>query len=42
MKWQDAENYCVAQNGHLVSIHSQETVSFLTGAIEDRISLFII
>lgn len=34
--WQDAENYCVAQNGHLVSIHDQETVSFLTGAIEDR------
>uniref|UniRef100_A0A8C1PNT8 C-type lectin domain-containing protein n=1 Tax=Cyprinus carpio TaxID=7962 RepID=A0A8C1PNT8_CYPCA len=34
--WQDAENYCVAQNGHLVSIHKQETVSFLTGVIEDR------
>lgn len=34
--WQDAENYCVAQSGHLVSFHNQETVSFLTGAIEDR------
>ncbi|XP_067232917.1 C-type mannose receptor 2-like [Chanodichthys erythropterus] len=28
--WQDAESYCVAQNGHLVSIHDQETISFLT------------
>uniref|UniRef100_A0A672LRB8 C-type lectin domain-containing protein n=1 Tax=Sinocyclocheilus grahami TaxID=75366 RepID=A0A672LRB8_SINGR len=27
--WQDAENYCVAQNGHLVSIHNQEAVSFI-------------
>lgn len=23
--------YCVAQNGHLVSIPNQETISFLTG-----------
>nr|XP_021324869.1 macrophage mannose receptor 1-like [Danio rerio] len=30
--WQDAESYCVAQNGHLVSVHDQETISFLTGA----------
>lgn len=29
--WQDAENYCVSQNGHLASIHNQETVSFITG-----------
>lgn len=29
--WQEAESYCVAQNGHLVSIHNQEIISFLTG-----------
>ncbi|XP_051907364.1 macrophage mannose receptor 1 [Hippocampus zosterae] len=27
--WQDAETYCVAQQGHLVSFHSQEELSFL-------------
>uniref|UniRef100_A0A673L2M8 C-type lectin domain-containing protein n=1 Tax=Sinocyclocheilus rhinocerous TaxID=307959 RepID=A0A673L2M8_9TELE len=32
--WQDAENYCVAQNGHLVSIHNQETVSFIQAQIQ--------
>uniref|UniRef100_A0A8C1F879 C-type lectin domain-containing protein n=1 Tax=Cyprinus carpio carpio TaxID=630221 RepID=A0A8C1F879_CYPCA len=39
--WQDAENYCVAQNGHLVSIHKQETVSFLTGSVPTGISLWM-
>lgn len=29
--WQDAETYCVAQQGHLVSFHSQEELSFLIG-----------
>ncbi|XP_066502466.1 lymphocyte antigen 75, partial [Hoplias malabaricus] len=28
--WQDAESYCVVEKGHLVSVHNQETVSFLT------------
>uniref|UniRef100_A0A672LRC3 C-type lectin domain-containing protein n=1 Tax=Sinocyclocheilus grahami TaxID=75366 RepID=A0A672LRC3_SINGR len=32
--WQDAENYCVAQNGHLVSIHNQEAVSFIQAQIQ--------
>lgn len=36
--WQDAESYCVAQNGHLVSIHNQETISFLIGATADRMT----
>ncbi|KAF4077177.1 hypothetical protein AMELA_G00205040 [Ameiurus melas] len=31
--WQDAENYCVSQKGHLASIHDQETVSFITAHI---------
>ncbi|KAM9450976.1 lymphocyte antigen 75-like [Clarias gariepinus] len=31
--WEDAENYCVSQNGHLASIHDQETVSFITAHI---------
>uniref|UniRef100_A0A673L5J8 C-type lectin domain-containing protein n=1 Tax=Sinocyclocheilus rhinocerous TaxID=307959 RepID=A0A673L5J8_9TELE len=34
--WQDAENYCVAQNGHLVSIHNQET-PFEQGFIQAQI-----
>uniref|UniRef100_A0A3P9N6N2 C-type lectin domain-containing protein n=1 Tax=Poecilia reticulata TaxID=8081 RepID=A0A3P9N6N2_POERE len=29
--WQDAEAYCVEQQGHLVSFHSEEELSFLTG-----------
>ncbi|XP_014906843.1 macrophage mannose receptor 1 [Poecilia latipinna] len=28
--WQDAEAYCVEQQGHLVSFHSEEELSFLT------------
>uniref|UniRef100_A0A3B3BHJ3 C-type lectin domain-containing protein n=1 Tax=Oryzias melastigma TaxID=30732 RepID=A0A3B3BHJ3_ORYME len=29
--WQDAEDHCSRQQGHLASIHSQEELSFLTG-----------
>lgn len=29
--WQGAEDYCVGDQGHLVSIHSQEELSFLMG-----------
>uniref|UniRef100_A0A3B3BHP6 C-type lectin domain-containing protein n=1 Tax=Oryzias melastigma TaxID=30732 RepID=A0A3B3BHP6_ORYME len=28
--WQDAEDHCSRQQGHLASIHSQEELSFLT------------
>ncbi|XP_056147018.1 macrophage mannose receptor 1 [Lampris incognitus] len=28
--WQDAETWCVGQQGHLASFHSQEELSFLT------------
>ncbi|XP_060759757.1 snaclec 2-like [Neoarius graeffei] len=31
--WQDAENYCSSQNGHLASVHNQETVRFITGLL---------
>ncbi|XP_062340567.1 macrophage mannose receptor 1 [Osmerus eperlanus] len=30
MNWQDAENYCSNQNGHLASFQDQEELSFLT------------
>lgn len=32
-KWQDAENMCKTQNGHLASFESQEELSFLTGEL---------
>ena len=31
MNWQDAENYCSNQNGHLASFQAQEELSFMTG-----------
>uniref|UniRef100_A0A3B5AF72 C-type lectin domain-containing protein n=1 Tax=Stegastes partitus TaxID=144197 RepID=A0A3B5AF72_9TELE len=29
--WQDAETHCASEQGHLVSFHSQQELSFLTG-----------
>lgn len=29
--WQDAEDHCTSEQGHLVSFHSEEELSFLTG-----------
>uniref|UniRef100_A0A3P9J6E8 C-type lectin domain-containing protein n=1 Tax=Oryzias latipes TaxID=8090 RepID=A0A3P9J6E8_ORYLA len=34
--WQDAEDHCSRQQGHLASIHSQEELSFLTGEKRSR------
>uniref|UniRef100_A0A8C6S314 C-type lectin domain-containing protein n=1 Tax=Neogobius melanostomus TaxID=47308 RepID=A0A8C6S314_9GOBI len=34
MKWQDAEAHCTKEQGHLVSIHSEEEHSFITGIVQ--------
>uniref|UniRef100_A0AAQ5YQG0 C-type lectin domain-containing protein n=1 Tax=Amphiprion ocellaris TaxID=80972 RepID=A0AAQ5YQG0_AMPOC len=32
--WQNAEAHCTSEQGHLVSFHSQEELSFITGLIQ--------
>lgn len=29
--WQDAEDHCKSEQGHLASVHSEEELSFITG-----------
>uniref|UniRef100_A0A3P8UDU9 C-type lectin domain-containing protein n=1 Tax=Cynoglossus semilaevis TaxID=244447 RepID=A0A3P8UDU9_CYNSE len=33
--WQDAEDHCTSEQGHLVSFHSEEELSFLTGIVQN-------
>uniref|UniRef100_A0A3P8UM96 C-type lectin domain-containing protein n=1 Tax=Cynoglossus semilaevis TaxID=244447 RepID=A0A3P8UM96_CYNSE len=39
--WQDAEDHCTSEQGHLVSFHSEEELSFLTGQHPTGISLWM-
>lgn len=39
--WHDAEARCVKEQGHLVSFHSQEELSFLTGEQRTRLLKYI-
>ena len=39
LRWQDAENHCQAEGGHLASVHSAEENSFVSGLDSDRMWL---